>query len=168
MTHLIVDGYNVIHAQQNMHKLTEDKAREARKKLIYYLNNYLQTKNCKITVVFDAHRYVCEDYINQKMNFGKINVIFALPGETADHLIKKIVKRESSTSSIIVATSDKGIIDFVKKFNVRVISSHAFYNKIRKDDEKLSPSEYFERYVKGYIEEEPKQSTKYQKGKGRN
>lgn len=153
MLHLIIDGYNIIRAQPYQWSMRDIELQGAREKLIYYLNNYLQDKEHKITVIFDAHRRDDEDLFGGKSKVGKVNVIFTRPGETADHLIKKMVEEIPQKSNMIVATSDREIINFVEKFGVKTVSAMNFYHRIKPREEKLSSADYFEKYIKGYQEE---------------
>lgn len=154
MLHLIIDGYNIIRAQPYKWNLRGMELQTAREELIYYLNNYLQDKEHKITLIFDAHRKDDEDVFGGKSKVGKVDVMFTQYGETADHLIKKMVEEIPQKSNMIVATSDREIINFVEKFRVKTISAMNFYHRIKPRGENLSSADHFEKYIKGYQEEE--------------
>ena len=105
--YLLVDGYNVIHANKALAQLAEDSLDMARKKLCDALCEFKALSRYRIILVFDAHLVAggmgsVEDYHN-------IKVIFTKESETADHYIESVAYKLShgkKRERITVATSD--------------------------------------------------------------
>lgn len=84
---LLVDGYNVINCWPNLNKVKDYSFSGARNKLEDILINYASYNNCKIYLVYDAHKVTGNI---EKVESGKyINIIFTKDGETADQYIEK-------------------------------------------------------------------------------
>jgi uncharacterized protein len=102
ISHIIIDGYNVIGI---LHKDME----KARDILIDALVGYRQMGDHEITVVFDGYR---NGMPTQKVSYkGNVKVIFSRLGERADDVIKKTVSQEHR--EWIVVTADRDIVDHV-------------------------------------------------------
>lgn len=103
--YLLVDGYNVIHANRELAALAEDSLDMARKKLSDALCEFKALSRYRIILVFDAHLVAggegsVEDYHN-------IKIIFTKESETADHYIESVAyKLGKKHDRITVATSD--------------------------------------------------------------
>lgn len=103
---LIVDGYNMIGAWDNLNALKKsDNIQEARDLLLLFeLSNYKKYRGIEIIVVFDAQLV---PGITQKYEQYSVEVIFTKEGETADEYIEKIVSDYlSPLNRVVVATSD--------------------------------------------------------------
>ena len=121
---LLIDGYNLIGA----YGLMRNKNLEGeRKGLIKKLYEYKKLKKIDITVVFDGLR--SDNDIASRDRMGGISIIYSRIGESADDLIKKIVKSEGSAEGFVIVTSDREISSFCSGYNATVISSGEF--KIR-------------------------------------
>ena len=114
-----MDGYNIIHAWEDLKKLTESSLFHAREKLLDTLSDYQGYKDITIIVVFDAH--LVKGSMGSEKKRGNITVVYTREAETADSYIeratnaiisngKKISKREywdKKYDKIRVATSDR-------------------------------------------------------------
>ncbi len=101
---LLVDGYNIIYAWNELKNLAEYSLEDARDKLLEILSNYQGFKAINIIVVFDAHKV--------KGNLGKIflhnniYVVYTKEAETADNYIEKTASGLTKGNFVRVATSD--------------------------------------------------------------
>ena len=102
---LIVDGYNIIFAWDELKKLAAQSLEHARAKLTDILVSYGKAKGCKLVIVFDA-MYTEETEKNMKIG-RDCEIIFTDKEETADSRIERLVYEHRNDKRIIyVATSD--------------------------------------------------------------
>ncbi len=102
--YLLVDGYNMIHAWQELKELAEVSLESARQKLLDMLSNYKGTQKTHIIVVFDA--YLVKGNVGSIYQYHNISVVYTKEAETADHFIERVVNRLSKYDKVSVATSD--------------------------------------------------------------
>ena len=102
--YLLVDGYNIIFAWQELKELAEINIDSARDKLIEKLANYQGYKGCKLILVFDAYkvRGGKENVIKQ----GYMWIVYTKEAETADRYIAKTSLELTGKGRVRVATSD--------------------------------------------------------------
>jgi len=124
--HLIIDGYNFLHAIRSPLRLSSIQLQWERQRLIDQLSYYRQTKPCEITVVFDGWQ---GDWTTEKREKKKgIELIYSKRGEKADEVIKRLAKEKGSGA--IVITSDREISRYAEKMAVAVIPSDQFQEKM--------------------------------------
>ncbi|MGI6094474.1 MAG: NYN domain-containing protein [Lachnospiraceae bacterium] len=102
--YLLVDGYNIIFAWDELKELAEVNMDAARSKLQDILCNYQGYKKCTVIVVFDA--YKLEGYPGEVLKYHNIYVVFTKEAETADQYIEKTVHAMDKKYRVTVATSD--------------------------------------------------------------
>ncbi len=103
---LLVDGYNIIFAWDNLKKIAENRSlEEARDKLISILSNYQGAKGVELIIVFDAH--LLKGSTGSKEKIGKTHVIYTKEKETADTYIELISHNLAKDYIVKVATSDR-------------------------------------------------------------
>ena len=102
--YLLVDGYNIIFAWQELKELAEINIDSARDKLIEKLANYQGYRGCKLILVFDAYkvRGGKENVIKQ----GDMWIVYTKEAETADRYIAKASLELTGKGLVRVATSD--------------------------------------------------------------
>lgn len=131
MKTIFVDGYNVINSWPNL-KITKDFTFEgARHSLVDILHNYSVFNNCRIFVVFDAHKVTGSIEKKEEVN-DDIYVIFTKDGETADSYIEKRVNHLGRKHEIVVVTSDNLEQQTIFQRGAVRMSSLEFYNEILK------------------------------------
>lgn len=102
--YLLVDGYNIIYAWDELKKIAAENLDAARSELINMMCNYQGYDGSKLILVFDAykvkgkHRDV-EKYLN-------INIVYTKESETADSYIERTTHELSRNYRVRVATSD--------------------------------------------------------------
>lgn len=102
--YLLVDGYNIIFAWEELRELAKMNLDSARTKLMDMLCNYQGYKKMKLILVFDAYKVSGgQGSISQYHN---IYVIYTKEAETADQYIEKTVHEIGQKYDVTVATSD--------------------------------------------------------------
>ncbi|MGN1266761.1 MAG: NYN domain-containing protein, partial [Dorea sp.] len=101
---LLVDGYNIIFAWQDLKELAKINIESARNKLMDILCNYQGFKKCTVILVFDA--YKVDGYAQEIMKYHNIYVVYTKEAETADQYIEKVVHSIGRKYHVRVATSD--------------------------------------------------------------
>ena len=102
--YLLVDGYNIIHAWEDLRELAKVNIEAARSKLMDILCNYQGFKRCTVILVFDA--YNVEGDILEIQKYHNIHVVYTKEAETADQYIEKVVHEIGRKYHVTVATSD--------------------------------------------------------------
>lgn len=101
---LLVDGYNIIHAWNNLKSIAEYSLESARLKLMDTLSNYQGFKNITVIVVFDG--YLVKGNTGSINKYDDIFVVFTKEAETADRYIERTVNNLPREYMVRVATSD--------------------------------------------------------------
>ena len=102
--YLLVDGYNIIFAWDDLKKIAAENLDAARAQLIHILANYRGWRQCHLILVFDAYRV--------KGNPGSveeqsgISIVYTKEAETADTYIERISHELAKNCRVRVATSD--------------------------------------------------------------
>ena len=102
--YLLVDGYNIIFAWEDLRKLSETNMAGARGRLADILCNYQGWKKCTLILVFDA--YKVEGNPGEVIKYHNIHIVYTKEAETADQYIEKTVRRIARSADVTVATSD--------------------------------------------------------------
>lgn len=102
--YLLVDGYNIIFASDELKALAEKSLDIARNRLITLLCNYRAFTDSEIIAVFDAYKVKDNDGEVEKV--GNIDVVYTKEAETADMYIEKTAHELSKEYYVKVATSD--------------------------------------------------------------
>ena len=102
--YLLVDGYNIIFAWDELNALSKESLDAARHKLMDILCNYQGFQKCVLILVFDAYRVPgSPGSIEQYHN---IHVVYTKEAETADMFIERVTHEISRNRRVRVATSD--------------------------------------------------------------
>ena len=102
--YLLVDGYNVIFAWEELKELAEVSIESARDKLMDILCDYQGYKKMTVILVFDA--YKVKGNPGSVIKYHNIHVIYTKEAETADQYIEKAVHAIGRQHKVTVATSD--------------------------------------------------------------
>ncbi|MBR6705386.1 MAG: TetM/TetW/TetO/TetS family tetracycline resistance ribosomal protection protein [Clostridia bacterium] len=102
--YLLVDGYNIIFAWDELKEKASDSVDAARQELLDILCNYRGVMNCEVIVVFDAYRVKGNPGSVEKYN--NIYVVYTREAETADSYIERTTFLTKGAIRIRVATSD--------------------------------------------------------------
>ena len=102
--YLLVDGYNIIYAWEDLKELADANLHAAQTKLMDILSNYQGFKKCTLILVFDA--YKIEGHAEEVITYHNIHVVYTKEAETADQYIEKTVHKIGRENQVTVATSD--------------------------------------------------------------
>lgn len=101
---LLVDGYNIIFAWEDLKALAAEDLDAARNKLMDILCNYAGFRRCQLILVFDAYRV--RGNRGEVERYHNISVVYTKEAETADMYIEKVTHRLAKDHRVRVATSD--------------------------------------------------------------
>ena len=102
--YLLVDGYNIIFAWEDLKKIAGDNLDAARGELINRMCNYQGYAGCELILVFDAYRVKGKHREVEK--YCNINIVYTKESETADSYIERVSHELSKKHKVRVATSD--------------------------------------------------------------
>ena len=102
--YLLVDGYNIIFAWEELKELAKSSLEIARDRLIEILRNYQGYKQCPVILVFDA--YKVRGGTENVERHGGVSVVYTKEAETADMYIERTTRDLSRQHRVRVATSD--------------------------------------------------------------
>lgn len=101
---LLIDGYNIIFAWEDLRELAKTNLEAARLKLQDILCNYQGFKQNEVILVFDG--YKSKGNPGSVIHYHNIDVVFTKEAETADQFIEKVTQQTARSYPIRVATSD--------------------------------------------------------------
>ncbi len=102
--YLLVDGYNIIFAWEELNELAQVNMDAARGCLQDVLCNYQGIKKCELILVFDA--YKVEGFSGEIQKYHNIHIVYTKEAETADQYIEKVAHEIGRKYLVTVATSD--------------------------------------------------------------
>lgn len=102
--YLLVDGYNIIFAWDELKELAKVSIDGARGRLLDILCNYQGMRRCEVIAVFDAYRVKGHD--TEMLNYHNIHVVYTREAETADQYIERFSHENGRKYDVTVATSD--------------------------------------------------------------
>lgn len=127
--YLLVDGYNIIFAWDELKKIAEENLDAARGELINMMCNYQGFAGCELILVFDA--YKVKGKFREIEKYLNINIVYTKESETADTYIERVSHELSKNHRVRVATSD-GIEQMIILGNGAMrISASEFHERYR-------------------------------------
>ena len=102
--YLLVDGYNIIYAWDELKAAAQSSLDAARQLLLDILSNYQGFRKCVVIVVFDA--YKVKGNPGSVTKYHNIHVVYTKEAETADSYIEKATYEIAREHRVRVATSD--------------------------------------------------------------
>jgi hypothetical protein len=124
--HIVIDGYNLIRQSKRLSHLEHTSLQEGREALVNNLASYKKIKPYPMTVVFDGAD--APSLVEKRSREKGIDIVFSRPGESADTVIKRLVRQEGERAMIV--TSDKEVADFAAAHGAATIGSVEFENKM--------------------------------------
>ncbi|MBQ9343489.1 MAG: TetM/TetW/TetO/TetS family tetracycline resistance ribosomal protection protein [Clostridia bacterium] len=104
MEYLLVDGYNIIFAWQDLKELSQRSLEQARQALMDILCNYRGVRPCELILVFDA--YKVSGGVGAQEDYKGIHLVYTREAETADNYIERTIRSIAPEHRVRVATSD--------------------------------------------------------------
>lgn len=136
--YLLVDGYNIIFAWEELKALAEDNIDGARGKLLDILCNYQGIRKCHLIVVFDAYRVV--GHQTEIFDYHNIHVVYTKEAETADQYIEKFAHEHGRKYRVIVATSDGLEQIIIRGAGCELLSAREFEREVIEKNKQLMES----------------------------
>ena len=102
--YIIVDGYNVIFAWEDLAAQAKDDLDAARRQLCDRLSSYAGFTKCRLVVVFDGYKQ--KGNPGEKSQFHNIQVVYTKEGQTADAYIEALAHEIGRDYAVRVASSD--------------------------------------------------------------
>ena len=102
--YIIVDGYNIIFAWEDLAEMARHDLEAARRHLLDRLSSYAGYRKCRVVVVFDG--YKVKGNPGEKLQYHNIQVVYTRENETADAYIEALIAQVGTNYQLRVATSD--------------------------------------------------------------
>lgn len=128
--YLLVDGYNIIYAWDELNSLVKDNMEGARGRLMDLLCNYQAVRRCNLIVVFDAYRV--KGHVTEILDYHNIHVVYTKEAETADQYIEKFAHENARRYDVSVATSDGLEQIIIRGQGCRLISARELWEDLER------------------------------------
>ena len=102
--YLLIDGYNIIFAWDDLKAMAEENLESARGALTERMKQYRAFCDVEVIIVFDA--YKVKGNVGEVERVGDISVVYTKEAQTADAYIEKTARELSKNYKVTVATSD--------------------------------------------------------------
>ncbi|WP_044916877.1 translation factor GTPase family protein [Butyrivibrio sp. WCE2006] len=134
-SYLLVDGYNIIYANEELRRLAETDMKSARDKLMDILSNFQGYRREIVILVFDAYRV--PGGTEHVLKYHNLDVVFTKEAETADQYIERTAHKYSKNNRVTVATSDA--IEQVIIYGAGAIrmSANDFWYEIKRTEDEI-------------------------------
>ncbi len=134
--YLLVDGYNIIFAWDELKQAAEESLSAARKLLMDLLSNYQGFRKCTVILVFDAYRVPHNS--GEVIRYHNIHVVFTKEAETADAYIEKTTREIGKKYRVTVATSDNAEQLIILGHGALRLSARAFHEQVEQAEGEIS------------------------------
>ncbi len=121
MKRILIDGYNLLHSK-SFHVPRYLDLEGKREHLLRMLQTYAAQNGTQLIIVFDNSQKFAQRFTPKK----NIYIIFCNPGQEADEVIKKMVRKEKKRDTLTVVSSDRAIRFSAKDHGVTSLSSEEF------------------------------------------
>lgn len=133
--YLLVDGYNIIFAWDNLRKIAAESLDASRDALINILCNYRGVKQCELILVFDAYRV--KDNPGETEKIHNITVVYTKEAQTADMYIEKATHELGKKHKVRVATSDGAVQMISLGMGALRVPASDFYDEVAAAEEEI-------------------------------
>jgi len=133
--YVLVDGYNIIFAWEELKKLSAESLDLAREQLINILRNYQGFRQVPVILVFDAYKVKGNPGSIERM--GDFALVYTKEAETADQYIEKVTHELSRKYRVRVATSDGLEQVIILGHGAQRISAEHFQEEVRRTEEAM-------------------------------
>lgn len=134
--YLLVDGYNIIFAWDELQRLAAQDIAAARGALIDILANYQGFRKCRVIVVFDAYKVKGNPGSVQTVH--GIKVVYTKEAETADTYIERATYELRRERRVRVATSDGPEQVIILGHGAPRVSARAFHAEVEAAEGQIS------------------------------
>ena len=154
--YLLVDGYNIIFAWEELRELAKINIDGARGRLMDILSNYQGIRKCTLILVFDA--YKVEGFPGEIQQYHNIHVVYTKEAETADQYIEKVAHEIGRKYEVTVATSDGTEQVIIRGQGCHLLSAKELHTEIVAQKElrenHMEKAESTKNYLFHYLDEE--------------
>ena len=134
--YLLVDGYNIIFAWEELKTVARDNLDAARKNLMDLLSNYQGFRKCELILVFDA--YKVPHGTGGVSRYHNISVVYTKEAETADAYIERVTYQLGGQHRVRVATSDNAEQLIILGHGALRVSAAAFHEEIEQAEGQIA------------------------------
>ena len=128
-SYVLVDGYDVIFAWDELKAIAAEDVNAARERLVNIMSNYQGVRRCHLILVFDA--YKVEGEAMEIFKYHNIHVVYTKEAETADMYIEKVVHEVGRKYHVTVVTSDGVEQVITQGQGGTIISSREFLEEVK-------------------------------------
>lgn len=132
---LLVDGYNIIFAWEELNELSKSNLEAARGRLMDILCNYQGYRNMNLILVFDAYKVPGNP--GELIQYHNIHVVYTKEAETADQYIEKLVHDIGKKYDVTVATSDGLEQLIIYGAGARRLSARGLWEEIQRTEQEM-------------------------------
>lgn len=136
--YVLVDGYNILFAWEDMRELSKVSMDAARMKLMDMMCNYQGYTNCHLILVFDA--YKVKGNTGSVEKYHNISVVYTKEAETADMYIEKTTRQIARKYKVRVATSDAMEQMIILGHGAIRLSASSFREEVERVNERIRES----------------------------
>lgn len=144
--YLLVDGYNIVFAWEELNELAKVNIEAARGRLMDILCNYQGYRGCTLILVFDAYKVIGNP--GEMLDYHNIHVVYTKEAETADQYIEKLAHEIGRKYNVTVATSDGLEQLIIRGQGCRLLSARELLDEICHMQEELR-RKYLEKHPEG-------------------
>lgn len=142
--YLLIDGYNIIFAWEDLKEQAKESLDLARNSLINIICNYQGFSDCKVILVFDA--YKVKGNQGEVERIHNIDVVYTKEAETADMYIEKVTHELGKKHRVRVATSDNLEQLIILGSGAIRVSADEFLKEVKETENKIK--EFLKNYEK--------------------
>lgn len=125
---IIIDGYNAIQRTKGFARAMEESLEAARAAFVGGIKNYSARKRTfdEMIVVFDSRRSPEDGSLQGRYRDGAVSVVFSSGGESADELIKSLLRDGDASRRITVVSDDNYVINSARANRADTMSCKDF------------------------------------------
>ena len=133
--YLIVDGYNIIFAWEELSTLAKEDLDAARRRLCDLLSSYAGYKKCNLVLVFDGYKQ--KGSPGSRTVWNNIRIVYTKEGQTGDAYIEALVSEIGTNYTVRVATSD-GLVQLSSlRSGVLRLSARELYEEVKTAEKEM-------------------------------
>lgn len=133
--YVLVDGYNIIFAWDELREMARESLDYARNALVGILCDYQGYRRCELILVFDA--YKVKGNKGEVEQVGGISIVYTKEAETADMYIEKTTRVLGKRHGVRVATSDGLEQLIILGGSAMRVSASEFYAEVKETEKEI-------------------------------
>ena len=133
---VLVDGYNIIFAWDELKEIGRDSLDAARHVLMNLLCNYQGYRGCNLILVFDA--YKVPQNLGTVEKYHNIFIVYTQEAETADAYIERVTYELRGRKKVRVATSDNLEQLIILGHGAVRVSAKSFHDEVMQTQQEIA------------------------------